>query len=142
VSNEVTHAVDIFTTFATAAGAPVPLDRPIDGIDLMPLLDGTSDTSGRESILCFVGDQLHAVKWKNWKLHYIWQEYMLDPAVQLGVPRAFNLYEDPGERHDVFLPSNTWVQRPCMAAIGAFWDSVEAHPLIAPGTADPYEPPT
>ena len=104
VSNEVTHAVDIFTTFALVAGAQTPDDRPIDGIDLMPLLDGSTDTSGRESILCFVGDKLHAVKWKNWKLHFIWQEYMLDPAVDLGVPRAFNLYEDPGERHDVFCP--------------------------------------
>ncbi|MEZ5282730.1 MAG: arylsulfatase [Acidimicrobiales bacterium] len=135
-SNEITHAVDIFTTLATVAGAQVPDDRPIDGIDIMPLLDGRSSKSGRDSILCFVGDRLHAVKWRNWKLHFVWQEYMLDPPVQLTIPRAFNLYEDPGERHDVFLPSNTWVQRPCQAAIDEFWASVTEHPLIAPGTAD------
>ena len=109
-------------------------------LDLGPLLTGASDTSGRESILCFVADRLHAVKWRNWKLHLIWQKYMLDPPIELGVPRAFNLYDDPGERHDVFLPSNTWVQRPCVAAIDAFWASVEQHPLIAPGTPDPYRP--
>ena len=142
VTNEVTHAVDIFTTLASVAGAAVPDDRPIDGVDLSPLLTGTSDRSGRESVLCFVGDRLHAVKWRNWKLHLIWQEYMLDPPVELSVPRAFNLFDDPGERHDVFLPSNTWVQRPCMAAIDEFWRSTEGHPPISPGTPDRYEPPT
>ena len=141
VSNEITHAVDIFTTLARVGEAAIPDDRPIDGIDLGPLLTGATTTSGRESILCFVADRLHAVKWRNWKLHLIWQEYMLDPPIELTVPRAFNLYDDPRERHDVFLPANTWVQRPCAAAIDAFWRSVADHPLIAPGTPDPYEPP-
>ncbi len=140
VSNEITHAVDIFTTLAAVGGAGVPDDRPIDGIDISPLLLGESESSGRDSVLCFVGDRLHAVKWRNWKLHLIWQEYMLDPPVELGVPRAFNLFEDPGERHDVFLPSNTWVRRPCAAAMAEFWQSTERYPLIPPGTPDPYEP--
>ncbi|MDG2114937.1 MAG: sulfatase-like hydrolase/transferase [Actinomycetota bacterium] len=140
VSNEITHAVDIFTTLAAVGGAEVPDDRPIDGVDLLPFLCGETEASGRESILCFVTDKLHAVKWRNWKLHLIWQEYMLDPPIELSVPRAFNLYDDPGERHDVFLPSNTWTQRPAMAAVAEFWKSVEDHPLIAPGTLDPYEP--
>ena len=140
-SNELAHATDIFTTLARVAGAEVPDDRPIDGIDLMPWLEGSSDSSGRESVLCFVTDRLHAVKWRHWKLHFIWQEYMGDPPVELSIPRAFNLYDDPRERHDVFLPSNTWVQRPVMTAVAEFWDSVAAHPLIPVGAADPYVPP-
>ena len=140
VSNELTHAVDLYTTIAAAGGAEVPRDRPIDGIDLLPFLLGATTDSGRESILCFVGDRLHAVKWRNWKLHFVWQEYMLDPPIELTIPRAFNLYEDPGERHDVFLPSNTWLQRPCQAAIRDFWESVEEHPLIEPGTPDDQMP--
>ena len=141
VSNEMAHAVDIFSTLVAVGGATPPQDRPIDGVDLTPLLTGQSTESGRESILCFVADRLHAVKWRNWKLHLIWQEYMLDPPVELSIPRAFNLFDDPRERHDVFLPSNTWVQRPCMAAIDDFWRSAEDHPLIPPGTPDPYLPP-
>ncbi len=140
-SNELAHATDIFTTLAKVAGAEVPDDRPIDGIDLMPWLEGSSGSSRRESVLCFVADRLHAVKWRHWKLHFIWQEYMGDPPVELSIPRAFNLYDDPRERHDVFLPSNTWVQRPVMAAVAAFWDSVAAHPLIPVGAEDPYVPP-
>ncbi len=136
VSNEITHGVDLFTTFAALAGADLPDDRPIDGVDLTPFLTGQQAASGREHVLCFVGDALHAVKWRNWKLHFIWQEYMLDPPVTLTIPRAFNLFEDPRERHDVFLPSNTWLQRPAMAEVAKFWASVEDHPLIAPGTLD------
>ena len=140
MSNEICHAVDLFTTFASIAGAPLPDDRPIDGVDLVPFLRGERTTSGRESVLCFVGDDLHAVKWRNWKLHLIWQEYMLDPPVRLSVPRAFNLYDDPRERHDIFLPANTWVRRPAMEAVAAFQSSLAEHPIIAPGTPDPYSP--
>jgi arylsulfatase len=142
VSNEICHAVDIFTTLASLAGAALPDDRPIDGVDLMPLLSGDSDRSGREAVLCFVGNELHAVKWRHWKLHFIWQEYMLDPAIELGVPRLFNLHDDPRERHDVFLPDNTWALQPVMAHVEAFRGSTAEHPPIPPGTPDPYRPDT
>src|SRR5687767_7083172 len=33
VSNEIVHVTDLFTTLARSAGASVPQDRPIDGID-------------------------------------------------------------------------------------------------------------
>lgn len=140
VSNEICHAVDLFSTMAALGGVPVPDDRPIDGIDLVPFLTGARETSGRESILCYVADRLHAIKWRNWKLHRIWQRYMLDPPVELSIPRAFNLYEDPRERHDIFLPDNTWLQRPTMAAVAAFNATLVDHPPIPPGTPDPYRP--
>ena len=106
----------------------------------MPFLTGERTESGRESVLCFVGDDLHAVKWRNWKLHLIWQEYMLDPPVKLSVPRAFNLYDDPRERHDIFLPANTWVRKPAMEVVADFQSSLASHPIITPGTPDPYCP--
>lgn len=106
----------------------------------MPFLTDERSDSGREAVLCFVGDQLHAVKWRNWKLHFVWQEYMLDPPIKLTIPRAFNLYDDPRERHDIFLPSNTWVRRPVAEAMADFNTSLQQHPPIVPGTADPYEP--
>ena len=140
VNNEVTHAVDLFTTFASLGGAELPSDRAIDGVDLSALFCGKSQRSGRESVLCFVGDAMHAVKWRNWKMHFIWQEYMKDPPQDLPVPRAFNLLEDPRERHDIFLPANTWVMRPVQAAIQAYQDSLVEFPNIEPGTMDPYSP--
>ena len=140
VSNEICHATDLFTTLASLAGADLPADRPIDGVDLLGFLTGERGESGRDHVLGFVGDELHAVKWRNWKLHFVWQEYMLDPPVRLTIPRAFNLFDDPRERHDIFLPSNTWLQRPVMARVAEFRASTERHPPISPGTADPYRP--
>ncbi len=142
VSNEICHAVDLFTTMASLAGAPIPDDRPIDGIDLVPFWREPGGPSGREHVLCFVADRLHAVKWRNWKLHLIWQEWMRDPAIELGVPKAFNLHDDPRERHDVFLPDNTWLLRPTMAEVAAFQASLVDHPAIPVGTVDPYAPPS
>lgn len=140
VSNEICHAVDLFTTLAAIGGAPPPDDRPIDGIDLLPFLTGETERSGREHVLCFVGDKLHAVKWRNWKLHYVWQEYMLDPPIELSIPRLFNLYDDPRERHDIFLPDNTWMTRPAQAAINEFQASTQLHPPIPPGSPDSFVP--
>jgi arylsulfatase A len=40
VSSEVGSFVDFFPTTAKLAGASLPSDRPIDGIDLMPALEG------------------------------------------------------------------------------------------------------
>jgi len=46
-----THAttLDLYTTFLTAAGAPVPVDRPVDGRDMGALLRGESVDSLREN---------------------------------------------------------------------------------------------
>src|SRR5262249_18881330 len=48
VSNEIVHEVDTFTTFAKIAGAKVPQDRPIDGVDQTNFLRGKSEKSNRE----------------------------------------------------------------------------------------------
>jgi arylsulfatase A len=44
VSAEIVHAMDWFSTLASFAELPVPADRVLDGRDLVPLLDGRTDT--------------------------------------------------------------------------------------------------
>jgi arylsulfatase A-like enzyme len=39
VSNEIVHGTDVFTTVAHAAGAPLPTDRAIDGVNQLPFLE-------------------------------------------------------------------------------------------------------
>lgn len=140
LSNEIVHATDLFTTLAGIGGAAIPADRPIDGIDVSGLLTGKQNTSGREGFPVYVGDALHAVKWRHWKMHFIWQEYMYDPPQPLPIPRLYNLHEDPRERHDVFLPANTWVKVPVGRLLRAWHESLARYPVIAPGTPDPYRP--
>jgi arylsulfatase A-like enzyme len=52
VSNEIVHQVDTYTTFAKIAGASVPQDRPIDGVDQTEFLLGESEQSSREGSRC------------------------------------------------------------------------------------------
>ena len=140
VSNEIVHVVDLFSTLASIAGGAPPDDRPIDGIDMSDFLTGKRPDSMREGFPVFVGESLHAAKWRNWKLHFIWQEYMYDPPQTLPIPRLHNLLEDPRERHDVFLPGNTWVKVPIGRMLTAWRQSLAQFPPIPAGTPDPYEP--
>src|SRR5262245_36118320 len=65
VSNEIVHEVDTFATFAAIAGAQVPADRAIDGVDQSDFLLGKSEASKREGFPVFVADRLEAVKWRK-----------------------------------------------------------------------------
>jgi hypothetical protein len=45
LSNEIVHEVDTFTTLAKIAGAEIPTDRPIDGVDQTDFFMGKSEKS-------------------------------------------------------------------------------------------------
>jgi arylsulfatase len=139
VSNEIVHEVDTFTTFARLAGAKVPGDRIIDGVDQTDFLLGKQEKSNREGFPYFIGDTLYAVKWRNWKAHYVWQEYKYDALQRLPDPHLFSLIEDPRERNNV-ASMNSWVFHPVGKIIDDFQASLKKEPPIPPGTPDPYRP--
>jgi arylsulfatase len=139
VSNEIVHEVDLFTTLARIAGAQPPQDRIIDGVDQSDFFFGKQEKSNREGFPCYVGDVLHAVKWRHWKVHFVWQEYMFDSPQPLPNPRVINLIEDPKERH-VGGTFDTWVYHPVMKIVNDFQASLKAEPPIPVGTPDPYVP--
>jgi arylsulfatase A-like enzyme len=139
-SNEIVHEVDVFPTLARFARAGVPSDRIIDGVDQSEFLLGRRERSNREGFPCYVGDVLHAVKWRNWKVHFVWQEYMFDSPQPLPNRRVFNLIEDPKERNSI-SSLNTWVYYPVGKIIDDFQGSLKREPPIPVGTPDPYRPP-
>ncbi|WP_201834783.1 arylsulfatase [Microvirga zambiensis] len=142
VSNEIMHEVDTFTTFAAMAGAKVPTDRAIDGVDQSEFLLGKSETSKREGFPVFVADRLEAVKWRNWKLvFYDEQRDWWTPPTKLGSPKAFDLITDPKEEYPATALRNTWNAGPAMNIVVEFEKSLKRYPPIAPGTPDPYSPP-
>ena len=49
-------------------GAKLP-DHKIDGQDIAALLLGQPDAKPREVFYYYSGDELHAVRWHQWKLH-------------------------------------------------------------------------
>jgi arylsulfatase len=140
VSDEIAHAVDLFPTLASVAGAAVPKDRPIDGVDQSSFFQGSTVKSAREGLLVWCADRLQAVKWRNYKVHFYQQETMVSPAVKLPVPLLLNLYTNPREEED--KPTvDSWVVGPVLRLVAEFEESVKRHPLIPMGTPDPHSPP-
>jgi arylsulfatase A-like enzyme len=142
VSNEIVHEVDTYATLAKIAGAQVPQDRPIDGVDQTDFLLGEKETSNREGFPVFVADRLEAVKWRNWKVvFYDEQRDWWTPLAKLGTPKLFNLITDPTEEYPQTTMENTWVAAPTMKIAADFMESLKKFPPIEPGTPDPYTPP-
>lgn len=68
VCDELVSTLDLLPTIARLIGAPLPKNK-LDGSDVWPLLSGVSTKSTRESFLYYNGDELHAVRMGEWKLH-------------------------------------------------------------------------
>ncbi len=139
VTNEMAHVTDLFTTLAKFAGAPVPEDRAIDGLDLSRFLLGEADCSPREGFLFYIKDQLRAIKWRNWKLHMIWETEPNTGTVHLEVPYLFNVVQDPKEETDVNATQG-WVRGPMRRMARAFEDSLVRYPRVPPGAPDDWTP--
>lgn len=141
VSNEIVHEVDTFTTFARIAGAKIPDDRVIDGVDQTDFFTGKSERSARDGFPIFVADRLEGVKWRNWKVvFYEEQRDWWSPPVKLGEPKAFDLITDPKEEYPQTALRNSWNAEPALKVVADFEASLKAYPPIPPGTPDPYRP--
>jgi arylsulfatase len=137
-SNEIVHELDLFPTIAAAAGADiVPKDRPIDGVNILPFLEGKRAGSGRDHVLYFTGTQVRAVKWKDWKFHYA---FMPEPRVtEPPLMRLFNLRSDPREESDI-KDVNPWAIGLFDGLVADFNATVERFPNVPARAPDPYVP--
>jgi arylsulfatase A-like enzyme len=135
ISNEMVHVTDLFTTLSKVAQAPIPADRPIDGIDQGPFLFGEQGKSAREGFLFHIKNDLRAVKWRDWKLHFYWEPEVNEGKGKLESPYLFNTTRDPKEETDV-LVYNTWVLGPILRMVQAFNQSCQSFPNTPPGKPD------
>ena len=119
ISNELVHEVDWFTTLLLAAGANVPADRQIDGMDIRDFLLGPAEQSGRDTVLCLQGNRLQAIKWHQWKAHLFQQDGFMSTWSPYNIPRLYNLEWDPHKEREVTF-AHGWVVHPMAAAAGAF----------------------
>jgi arylsulfatase len=134
-SNEVVHVTDLYATLAAVAGAELPQDRPIDGVDQLAFFTGRQEKSAREGFLFYIKSELRAVKWRDWKLHFYWEPEVNEGKGKLESPYLFNLTRDPKEETDV-LVFNTWVLGPMLRMVQAFNASCARHPNTPPGEPD------
>jgi arylsulfatase len=140
VSNEIVAIVDFFPTLARIAGAEVPDDRVIDGVDQTDFFLGESDASAREGVLFFSGRTLLAVKWRRFKMFLTGD----DPAPRvrawrrLWAPLVYNVEQDPREEVDIAM-ANLWLLEPMIRQVFVFLFSVDKEGLILPGGDEPVE---
>lgn len=140
VTNEIVHEIDLFPTLAAAVGADiVPKDRAIDGVNQLPFLEGKQAKSSRDSVIFFANTQLRAVKWHDWKLHYVFAPEAGAPPVP-PLMRLFNLLSDPREESDI-KDANPWAVSVMDRIVAEFTASIERYPHVPPNARDPYEPP-
>jgi arylsulfatase len=97
------------------------------------------EKSNREGFVAYVSDRLHAVKWRNWKMHLIWQVSMYDPPLRLPLPKIINLMTDLKEERHVLL-HNGWVTHPMTKLLNDLERSLKEYPPIVMGAPDPYHP--
>lgn len=139
VSDEIVHQIDFLPTIAAAVGADiVPRDRAIDGVNQLPFLEGRQDRSNRDHVLFFTNNQLKAVKWRDWKFHYVFQpepNVTVEPAMRL-----FNLRSDPKEESDV-KDANPWVASVMDRLVTDFTATTDRYPHVPQNAPDPYLPP-
>ena len=139
VSNEIFHVVDIYSTLAAVAGVEVPQDRPIDGVNQVSFLKGETPNSAREGFVYFIKNEMRAAKWRDWKMHFVWEKEPNEGANHLETPYLFNLVQDPKEETDV-SSTQGWVRGPIRKMINAFQVSLKETPPIPPGAPDDYLP--
>ncbi len=101
VQRTLASTMDLFTTSAKLAGADVPSDRAIDGIDIRPLLFGTGPAE-REAYFYYRGTRLFAVRQGNYKLHHFTQLGYNQPKPDAhDPPLLFDVRNDPGETFNI-----------------------------------------
>src|SRR5262249_40592255 len=91
ITPQVGITMDLTATFAAMAGAKPPVDRPFDGINLLPILTGEKSEEPRTLFwrIDKAGRKQKAVRHGNWK-------YIQDGNVEM----LFDLAADISERRD------------------------------------------
>jgi arylsulfatase A len=107
-TDAITGEIDLLPTFVSLAGGTAPTDKPIDGVDISPLLLGKSDVSPREVHYYYHGYNLEAVRRGPWKLALKPQNFSMgfkENDKQHGEDkpglRLYNLADDIGETANV-----------------------------------------
>jgi arylsulfatase len=108
VCREMITSMDLLPTFAKLAGAEMPQDRIVDGVDVFPVIAGEPGAKNpRETFLFYCYNHLQAVRHNRWKLVLprsekppwcSWSARMVTPVNEVAL---YDLQADIGEEQDV-----------------------------------------
>jgi arylsulfatase len=130
--------MDFFPTFANIVGGKMPTDRPIDGVDQTDVLLGKSATGNRETLLSFIGPDLVAARWKQWRFYFTdiyptgigpqrQPGIFSGNAPMAGYPKAYNIEMDPHE--DLIVAGMFgWTSEQPLLAVEKYYATLKDHP--------------
>ena len=145
INNEIMSGLDFLPTLVAAAGGPQDLTAKLkegydgykvhlDGYNQLDLLTGKGP-SKRHEIIYYEGATLQAVRYNDWKVHFVVQNKgWFGPKEKLGAPLLFNLRRDPYERsfdegnYQHFLEHKMWAFGPAKRIVEAHLATFEAFP--------------
>jgi hypothetical protein len=130
--------MDFLPTFAHIVGGKMPTDRPIDGVDQTEVLLGNSAMGYRESLLSFIGGDLVAARWKQWRIYFTdLRPTGIGPqrepgifsanASMAGYPKVYNIEMDP---HEDLVDGGLfgWVSGPALKVVEEYLESIKKYP--------------
>ena len=124
-------------TLARLAGAKMPKDRPIDGVDQSAFLLGEQENSNREHLITFTGEQMQAVRWRQYRYYLVnvvpagigaaRHEGVAGTYSRLHYPLIYNIEADPREEFNINVHRG-WITGHAMRIIGEYQRSLAKHP--------------
>lgn len=117
-------SLDILPTALAAAGASVPTDRKVDGVNLLPFIMGEKESAPHEALYWRFGSQA-AIRQGDYKL-------LIQPQQK---PKLINLKEDVAEQHDLSEKEPQLAAR--LDSALKEWSSTLAQPLWKAKKAQP-----
>ena len=130
--------MDFLPTFASIVGSKLPTDRPIDGVDQTDVLLGNSAMGHRDNLLSFIGADLVAARWKQWRIYFTdvhptgigpqRQPGFFSASAQMaGYPKVYNIEMDPHE--DLIVGGLfTWVSEPALKGVDEYLETLKKYP--------------
>jgi len=134
--------MDFMPTFASIIGGKMPEDRAIDGVDQTDVLTGKSAKGHRTALLTFIGGDLVAARWQQWRFYFKDMQKGETDAQRLDglgststsiyFPKIFNIEMDPHE--DLNQIKYMWAAEPVFKVVEAYYASVKKYPNPSPVT--------
>ena len=135
------HVTDMFTTLAELCRLRAADGPPIDGKDQCRS-SSAADNSDREDCIVWLNEELHAVKWKDFKINFKRQQHFHDPELRLGFARITHLKDDPKEREAVNQRYVRWWVMQHAHRIVGFRGQHQEEPTDSVGSALDFVPKT
>ncbi|WP_374139359.1 sulfatase-like hydrolase/transferase [Sphingomonas sp.] len=133
VNTPVAH-IDLFPSLAAAAGAALPRDRVIDGVDILPAATGKGPVKRKNDAIFWQSGAYRVVRAGDWKLHVDGNQ---------NKSWLFNLAADPSERTNLVArePRKVAELKALLAAhhakaVGSLWPHSLISPIVLDKTID------